>query len=245
MNEVAAEPVPAPPAVQRWGLGDVAVGWVLVYVASIVWGVGVLAVTGHAGEDFDDLPLGVVALVQLGLAAGFFLVPWVATRTKGNGLVADLGLRARWADLWQGGLAGLAAQLVAIPLLYWPILEGLDKTSDDLGELAEALTDRANSGVDVLLLVLIVGVMAPVFEEIFYRGLVQRSLLKRGLSPAVAIGITAVFFGAAHLQLLQLPGLVLAGLVFGVLAHRTGRLGTAIAAHVAFNMVTVVTLLSA
>ncbi len=245
MNEVAAEPIPAPPAPPRWGLGDVAVGWVAVYLASVLWGVGVLAVTGHVGDDFDDLPLGTVALVQLGLALGFFVVPWVATRLKGHGIVADLGLRARWADLWQGGLAGAVAQLVAIPLLYWPLLELLDKGVDDLEGPAQSLTDRADGPIDVVLLVLIVGVMAAVFEEIFYRGLVQRALLKRGLPPAAAIGITAVFFAAAHFQLLQLPGLIVAGLVFGVLAHRSGRLGPAIAAHLVFNMITVVSLLAA
>ena len=51
-------------------------------------------------------------------------------------------------------------------------------------------------------------------------------------------------FGATHFQLLQLPGLVLAGALFGVLAYRSGRLGPAIVAHVAFNMVTVVSLLA-
>jgi hypothetical protein len=226
-------------------MGDVLGGWVAVYLLSVIWGVSVLAVTGHAGDDLDDVPLGVLALVQVGLAAGFLVVPWFATRTKGNGIVADLGFRARWPDLWKGGLAGAAAQLVVIPLLYWPLLDLLDKTSDDLGQVAESLTDRVGTPVDVILLVLIVGVMAPVFEELFYRGLMQGALLKRGTPPVLAVGGTALFFAASHLQLLQLPGLFVAGLVFGVLAHRTGRLGPAIAAHVVFNMVTVVSLLAA
>jgi hypothetical protein len=244
VNEVAADPIPAPPAVPRWGLGDVFGGWVAVYLASVVWGVAVLALTGHVGDDLDDVPLGVVALAQLGLALGFFVVPWAVTRSKGNGIVHDLGLRARWEDLWRGGLAGALAQLVLIPLLYWPLLDLLDKTPDDLDDVAQGLTDRVNGPLDVVLLVLIVGVMAPVFEEIFYRGLMQRALLKRGLPGAAAVGITAVVFAATHFQLLQLPGLVVAGLVFGILAHRSGRLGPAIAAHLVFNMVTVVSLLA-
>ena len=245
MNEVAAAPIPAPPKVQRWGLGDVVGGWVVIYLASILWGVAVVAATGHAGEEFDDLPLGVVALAQLGLALGFFLVPWAVTKVKGNGIVADLGLRARWEDLWKGGAAGIATQLVVLPLLYWPLLEILDKTADDLEGPAQTLTDRANSPMDVVLLVLIVGVMAPVFEEIFYRGLMQRALLKRGLRPVLAIGITSVVFAATHFQLLQLPGLAIAGAVFGTLAYRADRLGPAIAAHLTFNMVTVIALLAA
>ena len=245
MNEVATAPVPSPPKVQRWGLGDALVGWVVIYLSASVWGVAVIAATGHAGDEFDDLPLGVVALAQLGLAAGFFVVPWLATKYKGNGIVADLGVRARWSDLWTGGLAGIVTQIVLLPLLYWPILEALNKSADDLEGPAQTLTDRANGPVDVILLVLIVGVMAAVFEEVFYRGLLQRSLLKRGMHPVLAVGITSLLFGATHFQLLQLPGLTLAGVVFGTLAYRADRLGPAIAAHLTFNMVTVIALLAA
>lgn len=241
MNQVATAPSVDSP---RWGIPDVAVGVLVVELVAVIWFGVVMVATGHLDTDPDLIPLGVVALTQLGLAVGFFAVPWFVTRVKGNGIVADLGLRARWSDLWKGGLAGAAAQLVLIPLLYWPIFELLDKDSDDLGEFAQSLTDRAHTPVDTILLILIVGVMAPVFEEIFYRGLMQGALLKRGLPPAAAIGITAFVFGALHLQALQLPGLVVAGLVFGVLAHRSGRLGPAIAAHFVFNMVTVVSLLA-
>ena len=106
------------------------------------------------------------------------------------------------------------------------------------------MTDRATDGLGVVLLVLIVGIGAPIVEEIFYRGLLQRSLLKRGLPAGVAVVLTALVFAVSHQQLLQLPGLFVAGLVFGALALRAGRLGPAITAHVAFNMVTVVSLLA-
>jgi membrane protease YdiL (CAAX protease family) len=245
VNEVATAPVPSPPKVQRWGIPDALLGWLVAYLVASVWFVAVVTVTGHVDDDFDDLPLGVVALAQLGLAGGFFAVSWAVTKFKGNGIVVDLGVRARWEDLWKGGLAGVATQLVLLPLLYWPIFELLDKSVDDLEGPAQTLTDRANGPVDVILLVLIVGLMAAVFEEIFFRGLMQRSLLKRGLHPVLAIGLTSIFFGATHFQLLQLPGLIVAGAVFGTLAYRADRLGPAIAAHLTFNMVTVIALLAA
>lgn len=239
----ASEPSLARP--QRWGIGDALLGWLVVQLVSGVWAVGVVAASGHAGEAFDDLPLSVVAVAQLGLALAFFGVPYLVTRLKGNGLVADLGVRASWSDIWRGGIPGVLLQIPVLPLLYAPLLDILDKSARELEGPARSLSDRADSLGGVVLLILIVGVLAPVFEEIFYRGLVQRSLLKRGLPPWLAIGITSVVFGVSHLEALQLPGLVLAGAVFGVLAHRAGRLGPAIAAHVAFNMVTVVALLAA
>lgn len=245
MTEATTAPTEVPPERRRWGLGDVAGGWVAVQLFSAIWGITAISLAGRAGEDFEDLPLWLVAIAQLGLALAFVAVPYVVTRTKGRGLVADLGLRARWPDLWRGGLAGTLLQVVAIPLLYWPLLELLDQSPSDLEGPARSLSDRADGVLGVVLLVLIVGVLAPIFEEIFYRGFMQQALVKRGLPPFASIGITALVFGATHFQLLQLPGLVLAGAVFGVLAHRAGRLGPAIAAHVAFNVVTVAALVAA
>lgn len=240
MTDASVAPAPASPP--RWGLGDVAAGWLVVQVFALLWGTLVLGATGHVGQGFEDLPLSVVAVVQLGLALGFFAVPWYVTTRKGNGIVVDLGLRATAHDLWQGGLAGAVLQLVAIPVLYVPLLEVLGKSSSDLEGPAKSLSDRAHGTTGVVLLVVIVGVLAPIFEEIFFRGLVQRALLKRGVPPGGAIGLTALVFAITHFELLQLPGLLLAGALFGTLAHRTGRLGPAIAAHVGFNMVTVIAL---
>jgi membrane protease YdiL (CAAX protease family) len=229
---------------RRWGLGDVAAGFVLGLVGSQVALGIILGATHRTSDQVDELPLSLVSVAQLGLWAGLLGVPLLATRLKGNGVIADLDLRARWRDVWTGGSVGVVLQLFALPLLYWPILRLLDKHPSDLGGPARDLTDRATGHLGVVLLVLIVGVGAPIIEEIFYRGLCQRALQKRGVSPTVAIWVTAVLFGLSHFEALQLPALVLFGAAAGYLAERAGRLGPAIAAHVAFNMVTVIALLS-
>jgi membrane protease YdiL (CAAX protease family) len=237
---------PAPPAQvePRWGLGDVAIGFVFGLVSSSIVASVVLAVTGREPDQQDELPLSLVLVTQLGLWLGLFGVPWLVTRAKGSGLVRDLRLRIEARDLWRGAPLGALLQLVVIPLVYWPLLDLLDKTNHDLEGPARELTDRADGAIGVILLVLIVGIGAPIVEEVFYRGFLQGALLKRGLPPWVAIGVTSVLFGLSHVELLQLPALVLFGLLAGVLAHRSGRLGPSIAAHLAFNMVTVIALLS-
>ncbi|MDP1819860.1 MAG: CPBP family intramembrane metalloprotease [Acidimicrobiales bacterium] len=232
------------PAARRWGLGDVVGGFLLGLVGSQIVLSIILAATDRTVDEADELPLSLVALSQAGLWIGLLGIPYLATRLKGHGLVADLRLRARWRDAWAGGGVGVALQLAVLPLLYWPLLHLLDRDASDLEEPARELTDRADGAIGVVLLVLIVGIGAPVIEEIFYRGLFQGSLLKRGFPPALAIGINAVVFGVSHGQLLQLPALTIFGVVAGILAHRAGRLGPAIAAHVAFNMVTVIALLA-
>jgi hypothetical protein len=92
------------------------------------------------------------------------------------------------------------------------------------------------------MLVLIVGIGAPVFEEIFYRGLVLRSVEKR-FGAAWGVAVSGVVFGVSHFNF-QIPGLILFGVVVGVLTVRTGRLGPAIAVHFGFNMIAVLSQLA-
>lgn len=229
---------PAERAPVRWGLGDAAVGWLIAQVGGVIMLSVVLALSGYDADSVDDMPLGWVALAQTGLWAGLGGVPWVVARLKGNGIVADFGLRARWEDIGAGVGAGLGAHLLTY-LLYLPLFWISDLTNDDLEEQARELTDRAHSPLSIALLVVIVGIGAPIFEEIFYRGLVLRSLENR-FGDRWAVGLSAVLFGVAHLQWLQLPALVVLGVILALLVQRSGRLGPAIATHVVFNMVTVV-----
>jgi uncharacterized protein len=227
----------------RWGFGDAIIGWVVAQIGGFVAFGIVVAVTGVDADSTDDLSLGWIAVAQVGLWAGLLGVPWFAAHVKGNGLVRDFGLRFRRLDPAVGSAVGLGTQFILIPLLYLPIFTLFDVTSEELEEPARGLTDRATDPLGVILLVLIVGLAAPVIEEIFYRGLVFRSLENRfGVWPAI-VG-SAVIFGASHFQGLQLPALTALGIVLAYVTHRTGRLGPAIVAHMAFNLVTVVFLVT-
>jgi membrane protease YdiL (CAAX protease family) len=241
---VTEGPVDAPElaAGRRWGLGDVVAGWVGGQALAVVVGSIVAGATGRDPADLDTAPLYLQFLPQLGLWLGLLGVPLLVTSFKGRGPGADLRLRGRAADLWKGGVLGIACQWAVIPL-YWPILKLLDKRSDELDDVARQLVDRVHGAGNVALIVVWVVVLAPVIEEIFFRGLLQRSLVKRGLPPVAVIVVTGLVFGASHLEPLQFPALALFGMVLAWMAHRTGRLGPSIAAHMGFNLVTVIALL--
>lgn len=227
-----------------WGLADVAVGWLAGQVLALVAFSAIASATGRSSTEMEELPIGLVLLGQVGLWVGLLTIVVVATTLKGAGPRVELRLRAEPRDLPIGGLLGALLQVPVLPILYWPILRLLDKSGGDLEEAAREIVDKVHGVPGVLALVVMVVICAPVVEEIFYRGFLQGALLKRGLPPAVAIGISSVTFGLVHFQLLQLPALVLVGVVTGVLAHRYQRLGPAIAAHMAFNLVSTIVLLS-
>jgi membrane protease YdiL (CAAX protease family) len=123
-------------------------------------------------------------------------------------------------------------------------------SSEDLERPAKELLDSAGGrNLGFVALALAVGIGAPIMEELFYRGIVWRGLSMVMSSSArpvrrtvVPIVVSAVLFGAIHVQPLQFPALAVIGGVCAYAAYRTGRLAPAILVHMGFNIVTVVAL---
>lgn len=87
-------------------------------------------------------------------------------------------------------------------------------------------------------------VLAPLIEESFFRGVLQRVLLAwaetRGRSPLIANAATALAFGAVHLvhaSPAHALSVVAPALAIGVVYERTRALAPCIALHAAFNAV--------
>jgi membrane protease YdiL (CAAX protease family) len=256
--------LPADAGDRRWGIGDAAVGFLIsVFVASAV-GVAVIGATsyetalwsqhgaaagraaGQAGGGSSALaaprlvPMWLLVVLQLPQWAGLVATVVWAGRRKGRGVREDFGVRFERRDVPTGLAVGVLTQVVALPLLYVPILWVLGER--DVSAEARALTDRA-TGFGVVLFVLFAVVGAPIVEELFFRGLLLRAF-ERSFGTAVAVVASSVLFGLVHFQLLQFPALLLFGLVAAVLTVRSGRLGPAIWAHVGFNATTTVLLLA-
>ena len=238
-----AEPDAAEVAPPRWGFGDACIGFALAYVLVALLTPVIYAVTGQdLGTDASDLPLSTRALTQVPFYGGMLGWAIAASLRKGNGPVRDYRLRVSWVDVPIGLAAGIGAQ-IAGNLVLRPVLWLSDNTQEDIERPARELADRAHGAAGVALLLIVVVVAAPLVEEIFFRGLVLRALERR-IGTALAIVTSSLIFGITHFELLQLPALFLFGVVAALLVHRTGRLGTAMCAHLAFNGLAVLTLLS-
>ncbi|MDQ1445467.1 MAG: protease family protein [Acidimicrobiaceae bacterium] len=223
---------------KRWGLGHALIGYVVAYLLA---GLAVGVYAGLAGVHEGQRTLGLAIASLLGLWTGMAgAVVFAVRRQPGGTLPSEFGLAFQWSDVPLGAAVGLASQLFLVRLLYLPFQLNDPDLARKLEKPARELTDLAHGPAFAVLAVLIT-VGAPLVEELFFRGLLQRSLLRR-LGPVWAVGLSAAAFGLAHYQPLQLLGLVAFGVVLGLLAWRTGRLGPGIIAHVFFNLVTVVAL---
>lgn len=242
-----ALPMPTAPdhhVTPSWGIADAVVGWVAAQVIAVILGAVALSAAGYSTQtSTSKLPLYLVAVLQVPLWFGLLGAVFYAGERRGNGVIADFGFRARVPyDVVLGGAAGVACQFVLVPIISYPWLEILGKSTNDLSKVARNLTSRATDPAGVVLLVLIVAVGAPFVEELFFRGLLLRALERR-FGVGWAIAGSAVVFGFTHFELLQFPALAAFGAVLAWMVIRTGRLGPGIAAHMAFNTVTVVALL--
>ena len=228
-----------------------------IVVASTDWELGVPATIGSelgrtasqvgqaAALDDHRMPTGIQALLNLPLWAGLVGAPLLARR-RGLDWVRDLGWGMNGFDVWFGLALGVAAQFALVPLyeLVFIVFGDLDVSAP-----ARSIVAAVDSPLDVIALVAMTVIAAPVAEEICYRGLLYRGI--RDTDPdgsggriVVATVVSSLVFAISHVQLVQLPGLFFFGVVAAVVTERTGRLGTAIWCHVGFNLTTVILLLT-
>ena len=104
----------------------------------------------------------------------------------------------------------------------------------------QALLDHfPKTPAGVALLTLLAVVMAPLFEELFFRGFLFRGLARSWGWPLAAV-VSGAIFGAVHQQLTVFIPLFALGFVLAWTYKRTGSLWTPIALHAVFNGISVV-----
>ncbi|EPT33995.1 CAAX protease self-immunity [Bacteroidetes bacterium oral taxon 272 str. F0290] len=83
-------------------------------------------------------------------------------------------------------------------------------------------------------------IVAPIVEEMLFRGGIEGFLLRRGLRPAKAICLSALLFGLTHVNPAQVIFALFLGLIFGWLYYRTGSIIPSMAGHMLNNSVAAV-----
>ncbi|MDQ1467706.1 MAG: protease family protein [Actinomycetota bacterium] len=168
---------------------------------------------------------------------------YAASRFKGFGnLRADFGLVVDVVRDWAMLPLGLGFEIVA-GIVILPISNLRSTTPQEVvNELEHA------RGAKLAVLAVTAVLIAPVVEELFFRGLLLRSLQRRVPAPT-AVAISALAFGLAHVVFdfgsgVVLPALVALGMISGILAVRTGNLSRSILLHAGFNLFAVLAVLT-
>ncbi|MBX3246295.1 MAG: CPBP family intramembrane metalloprotease [Myxococcales bacterium] len=179
----------------------------------------------------DPLSLGLAQLLAFGAA-----ILWGVRGHDGVPAREALALRpTSWTTLGLAALAGAALQL--------PLAEVGNLVHELIGRdlrHAHAVRDllRIDGALDGVLVVLAVVVIAPVVEELLFRGLLLPGLA-RAYDERVALVLSALFFGLMHGRPAAAVVAFLAGLVLGAIRLRTRSVLPGLALHAMVNAVPV------
>lgn len=93
--------------------------------------------------------------------------------------------------------------------------------------------------------IIAVVIMAPIVEELLFRGAIQGHLLRKWKHPAGAIVLSSLIFGVVHGNWVQAPFAFVTGLALGWMYYRTGSLLPGILMHFVNNSAAVASFLLA
>ena len=117
-----------------------------------------------------------------------------------------------------------------------PWLKGIFEQYNANAQLIEKMIFFEHIG-DTLFSFIVFVIFAALSEEVFFRGTIQR-FLHQSLKPGQAILIGALAFALGHLNIVQLPFLLIAGGVLGLIYWVSGRLWVSVLAHALHNGLT-------
>ena len=185
----------------------------------------VLPVTFISGS-IQNLGVYVVApLIQIGCITG---IPLLVARYFRLDLRRSFQLaRPSTTAVWAGIVVGLASPFVSLMLSrVVPPPEGFSE------DFARAL--GLGGEVDPFVAILLFAVLPGICEELTYRGILLRGFLNR-LSPAWAIGLSALFFGLSHFSTFRFLPTAAMGAVLSYLAWKTRSIWPGVVAHAIHN----------
>jgi membrane protease YdiL (CAAX protease family) len=249
IERTAAETLTSPSNIRWWDLLFIALnaylGWIIFcFLFAVVGGFLYFALGyGTDADAFADAASRNFYFIQISVAS-FYLALLLAMRRvlrkrRGSGSFAGYFRPIGGRRLFYAALSGLVLYGVVLLLLsvlwsvvhwqYHPAAAGATQQPYSLGRLAI-------SG-------LICVVLAPLTEEIYFRGLLLEWFQQR-LAPLPSALITAAIFALGHLRFLQHPGIVgwigtaaiaALGLLCALWAQRAHSLRAPAAAHATFN----------
>ncbi len=204
------------------------------YVFVLYEAAGDLHVSAHTVEfRLDDNGL---AFALVTIASGVVcstLTWWVVRLRTGAGAFEYLGTRRIRAGTLLAWLLVTAGLIFASDLVE-PLLK------DPRGPDFTLAMYRSATSAPLLWFAMVV--VAPAFEELFFRGFLLQGLRYSKLGPVLAVVLTSLAWATSHGQYssAEISEIFVFGLVLGVARVRTESLYTPIAMHAFVNLVTLI-----
>lgn len=129
-----------------------------------------------------------------------------------------------------GKTIGLSIPLIVAGMLF------INLCSEFIG-LPDLMQDTFRAMSRNVFGIISITIMAPLVEELLFRGAIQGYMLRKGMKPLNAILIASAIFGIVHMNPIQIPFAFAIGLIFGWLYYRTGSVVPGIIGHFINNSI--------
>lgn len=228
----------APSPLPAWGIATPDFLYLVLIVICAVLSVSFFATLALKPFHLSNDTRAILATAgfQLGLLAGPALLPLA------------LGHHPLRPPLDRATLVGgVVTFLAALPLVtlvsfVWLGLLARWGISTEKQEVMELFLEARSSGL-IYVLVGFATLVAPIGEELVFRGMLFRYLRTR-LPRTAALLLPSILFAAFHQNLAAFAPLAALAVIFSLAYERTGRIGTVIIAHGLFNLHTIALLLA-
>ncbi|MPZ00076.1 MAG: CPBP family intramembrane metalloprotease [Actinophytocola sp.] len=155
----------------------------------------------------------------------------------------ELAWRLTWRDAFIGIGIGVAGLLITLPAAaVWASLVGADQAESAVGE---AFKGEQLGIVAGLVAFLGVWLIAPLCEEVLFRGVLWRTFEHWRWNRWVIFAVTTIAFSVAHMELLRTPLLLVLSIPIGLARLFTRNLTTSVVAHQVNNLLPALALLFA
>lgn len=222
--------------------------WIGALIVSQLVGMGIAIAAQTFIRAFSGQAVGAPSAVTLmaGMSIGSFLLIYMRRNYIKRHFYPSGNRKYPYGISKKVGLTAflLVAMTIVFSAAYQALILGEMPMQPELVIFQNAI----NSGpVGILLVYLAGAILAPLLEEVLFRGQLQTAIQAK-IAPefpraAIAIALTSAIFASIHFQPLALAPLFIGGCIFGWMRWKTGSLILPVAAHVAMNFFSITLLI--
>ena len=234
-DELKLEPAPvqSPP----WNWWDIAKALLLIFAGVILMGIMIAGFALATGSDLshaDKLSSAPLFIAATGIYGFVLLAVYLFAVRRAGGSWAAVGLNAfswRWLAL---APFLTALEFAGMAFINTQLLWRFTGTPFENPQIETITGGMRLTKIDLFLLLILVAVIAPIAEELFFRGMLY-PLLRQRWGVVLAIVASALIFGLVHFIPVLIPGLMFVGLILGWVRQRSNSVVPGMIIHALQN----------
>lgn len=228
----------------KWTLRDVlfSILFLIAVLTGIYFGIARILVVLKISESINSsnitsLSFSVLYGIQVLLMVGvvwFYAIYWRRAKLR------DLGFKyySIIKTIWYSFLALLL--IIAVNFLYVFLMTRIFNIVPPSSKIEELVS---NKNISSMMLLVVVSVIAPACEEIYFRGFLFQGI-KKSWGVFAGILVSSILFAAAHLDLYNFLPLLAIGWILTYIFHKTKSLIPVIFLHAIYNLLMILVLFS-